>query len=433
MKKVVLGVIALVAVQPALAQQDDINWENFSPECKRSYVLYNDYLRQKEYDESLKYWKEVVAECPKVKESLYSNGAFLYGDVIGRTTDEKRKETLIDSLVWVYERGMELFGETPEMLSKYGNDLMRYRPKIHYEKAHNSLKKAITANQEKSSPGDVQYYFLSTDIMVKAKKKQAEFLIDEYLMLSDVNDVNIKNDNLAQYYKGAQDFLDRVAAPYLDCGKLEEIAKSQYEKNKEDDATNNKLLNLLGSKGCTEGVYVAIAENMHKKSPTHATAYNLGVMYANKKKYNEAFKYFDEALSLCGDCPELSKYLDMAAQTSSASGRHSTAVNYAKRMINSGINRGEAYLIIAKAIAASANDCGENDTQRRLTYSLAMDYCDKAKSADGSVSSKANALYNAYKSNLPSKGDAFTFGYKEGESYKVGCWINETTTVRTRD
>lgn len=433
MKKIILGVFACVAAQPTIAQQDDINWDNYSVECKRSYVLYNDYLRQKEYAEALKYWKEVVAECPKVKETLYSNGAFLFADKIGKATDDKKKEELVDSLMWVYEKGIEVFGENTEILSKYGNDLMRYRPKTHYEKAHEVLGKVIGSVKESSSPGDIQYYFLAVDILVKTKKKQPDYLIDEYLKLSDYIEYNIKNDNLSPYYKGAQDFLDKVFTPYASCEKLEEIAQTQYEKNKEDKAVWKKLTGLLGSKNCTEGIYVEIATRIHEDSPGHESAYNIGVMHANKKKYNEAFKFFDEALTLCGDCEELSKYLDMAAQTASASGRHSTAVSYAKRMINAGINKGDAYLIIARAVAASANDCGSNDIQRRLAYSLAIDYCEKAKSVDGSVSGKASTLVNAYTNNLPSKSDAFTFGYKEGDPYKVGCWINETTTVRTRD
>ena len=40
--------------------------------------LYQDYYRQKQYDESLKYWKNVFTYCPKVSKGIYIKGARLY-------------------------------------------------------------------------------------------------------------------------------------------------------------------------------------------------------------------------------------------------------------------------------------------------------------------------------------------------------------------
>ncbi len=42
----------------------------------------------------------------------------------------------------------------------------------------------------------------------------------------------------------------------------------------------------------------------------------------------------------------------------------------------------------------------------------------------------ANAQISKYKKYLPTVSDIFARGYKEGQSYTVGCWIGVTTTIR---
>jgi hypothetical protein len=61
----------------------------------------------------------------------------------------------------------------------------------------------------------------------------------------------------------------------------------------------------------------------------------------------------------------------------------------------------------------------------------AMDMWAKAKSIDPSVASKANSSIAKYKKYLPTKGDIFQRGLKEGGTYKIGCWIGVTTKIRS--
>jgi hypothetical protein len=51
---------------------------------------------------------------------------------------------------------------------------------------------------------------------------------------------------------------------------------------------------------------------------------------------------------------------------------------------------------------------------------------------DSSVADLAAKKIATYSKYLPNNEDAFFNGYKEGDSYKVGCWINESTKVRIK-
>ena len=50
---------------------------------------------------------------------------------------------------------------------------------------------------------------------------------------------------------------------------------------------------------------------------------------------------------------------------------------------------------------------------------------------DPSCAARANKKISSYASFMPSKQDCFMNGItQEGQSYKVECWINQSTTVR---
>jgi hypothetical protein len=57
----------------------------------------------------------------------------------------------------------------------------------------------------------------------------------------------------------------------------------------------------------------------------------------------------------------------------------------------------------------------------------------KAKTIDPSVASEANTFINRYSQYMPTKGDVFQRSLKAGDTFKVGCWINRSTIIRTAD
>jgi hypothetical protein len=75
---------------------------------------------------------------------------------------------------------------------------------------------------------------------------------------------------------------------------------------------------------------------------------------------------------------------------------------------------------------------GESDFDHVTLYWLAVDYYEKAKRVDPEVFAAANEKINTYRRYFPDKENLFFQGFQEGQSYKIGSWINETTKVRGR-
>ena len=97
-------------------------------------------------------------------------------------------------------------------------------------------------------------------------------------------------------------------------------------------------------------------------------------------------------------------------------------------------NWGEPYILIGKLYASSGTLCGPGtgwDSQ--IVTWPAIDKFEYAKKIDPSVTTEANKWINRYWQYMPKKEDLFFRSLTAGSSFKVRCWINETTTIRTSD
>lgn len=417
----------------ANAQKED--WGSDSLKCRECLSLYGEPLNQKNYAEARTYWKCVVTVCPKIKESVYINGAIIYRHFIEKETDAATKEKLVDSLVWIYERRMEYFGDKPETRESFGNDMMKYRqdkPDV----AYGILDKLINDQKGKSSAIAIMRYYQSCYLLYKKKSPlvDAGRMVNEYMRLSDYLNEYKTNNPTDPNIPIAEDALGKFGEPFLNCTTLYDIATKKFNTMPKDPkdlrlAEMKRLLGILNKKNCTENViYESITEEVHKSEPSHTSAYSLGVVKANNKKAAEANTYFKQALELCGECEQQADYLLGIAKANLMMGNSSGAASYARQaMAKDSKLAGQAYIVIAKAIVMS--QCGDSDYARKYLYILAVDYLIKAKNADPSVSGEANSLIGSYSSRFPTKVEIFERSDNGKEFFAIGCWINENARV----
>ena len=92
---------------------------------------------------------------------------------------------------------------------------------------------------------------------------------------------------------------------------------------------------------------------------------------------------------------------------------------------------GKPYLLIAELYAKSSSQFS-GDIESKAVFWAAVDKCLKAKQIDPSIAESANASIRAYTQYFPSMETIFFNDYSEGQSFQVGGWIGETTTIRAR-
>ncbi len=81
----------------------------------------------------------------------------------------------------------------------------------------------------------------------------------------------------------------------------------------------------------------------------------------------------------------------------------------------------------------------DNDYLNQTVFWPAVDKFQQAKRVDATVTETANELIKSYSQHFVSldvlqdlRGKVFDANASDGDSYHVGGWINETTTIRTR-
>ena len=185
----------------------------------------------------------------------------------------------------------------------------------------------------------------------------------------------------------------------------------------------------MDSKKCSDHpLFVTLVEALHALDPSADSAYYLGLLNDKRGNSKEALKYYEESITLEEDNYKKAKILMKIANKFEASGRKSSARNYANKALGYQPSLGRAYLLIARLYAESANKCGDSQFNKRAVYWLAEKTARKAGRVDSSLKKIVTQTTNSYGGRAPSKTDIFTEG-NEGPIIKFNCWINRSIKV----
>ncbi|KAF5030698.1 hypothetical protein DSECCO2_635510 [anaerobic digester metagenome] len=156
----------------------------------------------------------------------------------------------------------------------------------------------------------------------------------------------------------------------------------------------------------------------------------MGSLYLGKENMSKAATYLQQAANLFEEPENQVRALNLLANIQFNQRSYSQARATAQKILQINPNYGKAYLLIGDLYAASASNCTEDDMGGKTVFWAAVDKYVRARNVDPSVESEANQKIGQYSQHFPAKEDLFFRDMQEGASYTVGCWINETTTIR---
>ena len=431
MKKFVLmSLIALLTI-PAMAQS---KYGTDSVKCVQNLSLYRDYYKQKMYDEAYKFWSIAYNICPASSERMYVDGANLVEMKLKKAETDEEKAAWTDSLLKVYDKRIENFGNEGYVLGRKGTDMLRYA-NDDIEPVYNTLKKSIELQGNEFEAGASVAYMNATVIMEKRGLLEEAEVVANFTKISEIMGYNLKasaGTKSATYYQRAQESVEKLAGPYLSCEVLVKMAKDNYEENKNDRSWMERTVNLLDDKKCTDApIFFKIAKKMHDDEPSAVSAEKMGILSLKSKEYSNAANYFKQALDLAEEGVDLYNYYMELVEAYIGMGSYSQARSFANKAADARPKEGMPYIKIGDMIAASAGQCKTDDPcVSKAVYWLAVDYFSKAKSVDPSVAETANSRIGTYSAYFPEKNDCFFKSIKEGDSVQIGCWINESTKAR---
>ncbi|MBN1185122.1 MAG: tetratricopeptide repeat protein [Bacteroidales bacterium] len=403
-------------------------------ECAGNLSTVDGFMKIDLIDRSVDAWKEAFSNCPEASLNIYIYGVKIMKYLIDKETDNAKKEGLIDTLMLVYDNRIKYFGQEGMVLGRKGIDLAKYRSAALVE-AYGYLKKSAEISKKDAEEVTMLTFMKAAAILYKNEKIDAAEVLNDYVLIVNNISDGLKNPKSKDKTQKIMDNVDNilVESGAAECSKIVEIYTPKYTSTPNDINLLNTVTNLLQQIKCTdEKLYADAAESLYSLDPSSKAAYNLAKLFVSREDYEKAATYYKEAIDREEDnSAKADYYYQLGVLSCTKLGQYSQARSYAYEALKLKENWGMPYLLIGTAYAASSNSCGGNKFEKGAVFWAAVDKCMKAKSVDPSIEEEANKYIAQYSRYFPVNEDAFMYGFSDGQSYTVGCWINESTVVRT--
>ena len=420
-------------------------------------------------NEMISAWREVFLTGPRATQFTYTNGEKILKYLIGQ--NPKDKDAYIDTLCLLMDTRAKCFPTDPKtgvsqvanIMGRKGLLIYTYN-KNRYEEAYNVLREAVAMDPSQLQGSYIDAYFKATIDMVNNNKAEKMTIINVYQELSEVLDDNIKvlaenelqlqeakanaeesgdNDAVAGFdkqiekneksiniNKGVKNNIDNLFQPFASCDDLIKVFSAKMKETPDDVNLLKRITTILDKKDCADSkLFLEASVKLHELEPSPESAYNIGLKYLKDGKNGEAAKYFEQATASSNNDRVYRAYRNMAYCYLNMNS-YAKARDAARRAAAVDPTAGEPYIIIGTAYAASSNSLSDSKFGGKEVFWAAVDKLVKARTIDPSVANRASELIRSYSQHFPSTETIFFNDYAEGQSFTVGGWIGETTTIR---
>ncbi|WP_347924330.1 hypothetical protein [Pontimicrobium sp. SW4] len=439
----------------AQGQEEDMN----------TLSIFSEYAKAKNYDAAYGPWMELRKRNPKFNRAIFTYGERILDHKIEKSSGAE-KVGFIKDLVKMWDERREHFAsKTPEgeFLAKACQLQYDYKDELQMtdSQLYDCFDKAFKTDAETfKNPKSLYTYFKLMVNLYDDGKKPAEELFTKYDEVSEKIEAEVKHyTNLLNKYVPAEDTdeepvlskkdasrvksytsflraydqissgMDRDLGDRANCENLIPLYTRNYEENKNDGLWLQRAMNRLFNKECTDDpLFVKIVEQKNNLEPNASTAYYLGILKDKEGDSAAALTFYNQAVELETDNIDKAKILYRIASGFKKKGSYGQARTYYQKVLGANPSYGRAHLAIAQMYAASANNCGDTNFNKRAVYWLAAQEARKAGRVDPNLASAASQNVANYVAKAPTKSEIFAEA-NAGTTIKIGCWIGRSVTV----
>lgn len=446
----------VVSTNPAPAAPKPAD-ENLSPcpkfadapnpdEIETNYVLYRDFLRADDYQKAFDLWQKVYAVAPAAdgqRNTVLADGIRFNQRFISQTPDTSKWEPYIDEIFRLYDQIQECYPEGGYIVGRKAFDLYyKYPWRATKLEVYNMFKESLETDGE-----DVQDFVINpfTSLLVEMYFDDKVSMSEAQMFAQKIRDLVAKGveecegtmcDRWAIIESYAPERLEafETVKGFYNCDYYTEKYFPQFEEARTDCDVIRTVYSRLKWGGCDENSeklkeLIRVGnENCVEEGPLEKAYEAL-----RNAEYDTAIKLFESAAAEAEDNQKKAQYLLTVAKIYYAHKRNfPRSRQYALQAADVRSNWGEPFILIGQLYASSGPLCGPGTGwESQVVVWPALDAWNKAKRIDPSASSEANKWIGRYAKYMPSKEDVFQRSLSAGQSFRVGCWIQETTTIRT--
>jgi tetratricopeptide (TPR) repeat protein len=418
-------------------------------EIEGYFWIFRNSLRLGDYDHAYEYWKKAFYTAPGANGKVryhFDDGISIFKHFYDNEQDEVKKLRWLDSIDFVYDKRLECFGETAHVAGRRAFDY------YYFFSDHRSI--------------DTIYSLFATSVDIDRKKTEY-FVINPFsrLLLDLFLDGRIDTLEAKHYTNLLLDAIEygpanckgevcnaweivKDYAPFIleSFEPIPDFYPSDYYRRKylplyAKDITSCDSIDLIyrkllwGSLDLNGPEFADLLEEKRTRcyvpppEPGPLTrAFNL----YNQGKYRQAIETFIEYIDRTDDIERKARYTLLISKIYYVDLKNfPMSRTWALRAADLRPGWGEPYIMIGKLYASSGPLCGPGrgwDSQ--IVTWPAIDKFEQARRIDPNVAAEANKLISQYEQYMPEREDIHQRLLKEGDEFRIGCWINETTRIR---
>lgn len=434
MKKVFILLLTIFTFHTGFAQADLKLPEDpeLQAEAKRRFALSVDAIAYDRYREAANALHWLMQNAPDIYDGLYINGYKAYEALAEAASDETQKNMLLDSMFLSFDLKAKYFELTDLEIN---NKAYRY---YKFWKSNKSKMGEAIAAYEKAyeKPSEVINNNLVSymDIIRRAKAYGQDISNDQVFdvytqVMENIDMKEAEGENAARlekYRDAVNSLLTMTMGDALNCDFINNNLAPKLDQSP-DLKIAKKVFGLLLNQQCSDSPYfIKAAEIIQAQEPTEGIAKVIGQRAAVSGEYDKAVKYYSQAIELSTEAEKKAELLlditSVYIRMGNKPEARKTALQAAE--LNKPSEK-QALTLIANMYMNSWDECSRKISQidDRAIYMAAHDLYQRAGNSEGMAEAKKQ---------FPTISDVFTANKKEGDPIRVGCWINVSTTIKTR-
>lgn len=421
-------------------------------EAETAYVLYKDQIRFKNYTDALPLWTTAYEMAPAANGRVkyqFDDGVKIYKELFKASTDEAEKKAYVEKVMSIYDKRVECYGEPHYITGRKAFDrYYDFNQYVDAEETFELFKQAIDGkgkeadyfiinpftkmlydrvvaekiSKEEGNKYALQIFEVIENGLATCEEKECEAweIINEYAPVRLAALEGIEGFYDCEYYETK--YYPQFVSDSTNCDNIDEVLRKLLWAKCGDNSEALAAVRKAKSENC-KVVVVSTEPGPLRKG---YNAYNSG-------QFRDAITNFNEYVAKATDPEKRAKYNILIAKIYYRDIKdYPSARKYALAAAADKPNWGEPFMLIGKLYASSGPLCGPGrgwDSQ--IVTWPAIDMFQKAKNVDPSSAQEANKWIATYRQYMPSKSDVFQRNLSEGQSFTVGCWIQEKTKIRT--
>jgi len=423
--------ILLLFFSSFYSAQAQWNWPEDKATAEEKNAYYTDNMKNGLYRPAADGLSWLLQNAPNLNPSIYINGAKIYEALADQESDPVQQIIYQDSSLLMYDLRIKYFNKEASVLNRKAYKAYKFQKgqKDKYKELFELFGRAFELNKENVLDNNLVAYM---DVVRRYKLSGGtisdEEVFEIYSVVNNIIDLKVTKGKNLDFLEKSRDNIDKLltSTVTVDCEFVETNLAPKMEADPENLKMAKKVFQLLLTGKCLDNpFFVKSAKIVQNLEPS----YGLAIVIAKKEittgSFDDGIKYYTEALELTDDNTKKGEiYFDLATAYTSKRNKILARTN-ALKSVEADPTKKEAFSLVATLYMGSYDQCREGNSKvaDRGVFLAAYQMYQRAGDKEG--------MQNA-RTQFPSIEEIFELDMEEGDSFRVGCWINENVVIKRR-